>query len=215
MSPSLSTLLAELERAGAEHDAKPGLERADKMLNITRDVGELLTVLVGATKPRRILELGTSNGYSTLWLAEAARLVGGGARVTTVEMSEKKIALAQGNFARAGGLAELIQQESGDAGEFLRELPAASIGFLFLDAGRSHYVEWWPELRRVLAPGGLMMVDNAISHASELEDFMKTVRDDNAGFLTALVPCGKGEWLVFKPTAADFVIELTGKPAAS
>ena len=213
MSPSLSALLAELERAGAENDAKPGIDRADKMLNISRDVGELLTVLVGATKPRRILELGTSNGYSTLWLAEAARLVGGGARVTTVEQAEKKVALARSNFGRAGGLGELIQQETGDAGEYLRDLPAASIGFLFLDAGRAHYVAWWPELRRILAPGGLMIVDNAISHADELAEFMKTVREDSAGFLTALVSAGKGEWLVFKPSAADFAIELTSTPS--
>ena len=213
MSPSLSALLAELERAGAENDAKPGMDRADKMLNISRDVGELLTVLVGATKPRRILELGTSNGYSTLWLAEAARLVGGGARVTTVEQAEKKVALARSNFGRAGGLGELIQQETGDAGEYLRDLPAASIGFLVLDAGRAHYVAWWPELRRILAPGGLMIVDNAISHADELAEFMKTVREDSAGFLTALVSAGKGEWLVFKPSAADFAIELTSTPS--
>jgi predicted O-methyltransferase YrrM len=213
MSPSLATLLAELERAGAENDARPGIDRADKMLNISRDVGELLTVLVGATKPRRILELGTSNGYSTLWLAEAARLVGGGARVTTVEQAEKKVALARSTFSRAGGLGELIQQETGDAGEYLRDLPAACIGFLFLDAGRAHYVDWWPELRRILAPGGLMIVDNAVSHADELAAFMKTVREDSAGFLTALVPAGKGEWLVFKPTAADFAIELTATPS--
>ncbi len=95
----------------------------------------------------------------------------------------------------------------------MRDLPAASIGFLFLDAGRAHYVAWWPELRRVLAPGGLMMVDNAISHREELEDFMRVVREDSAGFLTALVPAGKGEWLVFKPSAADFAIELTASPS--
>ena len=70
------------------------------MLNVTRDTGEFLAVLVRATLARRVLEIGTSNGYSTLWLAEAAIAIGGG--VTTVELGEYKCSLAAANFARSG-----------------------------------------------------------------------------------------------------------------
>jgi predicted O-methyltransferase YrrM len=70
------------------------------MLNITRDTGEFLSALVRATLARRVLEIGTSNGYSTLWLAEAAKAIGG--TVTTVEFSEYKAGLAAANFSRSG-----------------------------------------------------------------------------------------------------------------
>lgn len=70
MTDPLDSLLEELERFGQTHDAATS-ERPRRMLNITRDTGELLAVLVRATLARRVLEIGTSNGYSTLWLARA------------------------------------------------------------------------------------------------------------------------------------------------
>jgi hypothetical protein len=95
----LDTVLVELEQFGKTNDAG-ATERARRMLNITRDTGEFLAVLVKATMARRVLAIGTSNGYSTLWLASAARAIGGA--VTTVELAQYKIALAATNFARAG-----------------------------------------------------------------------------------------------------------------
>src|SRR2546425_2221981 len=73
----LNALLIELEQFGRANDGST-TERPRRMLNITRDTGELLAVLVRATMARRVLEIGTSNGYSTLWLASAARAIGGG-----------------------------------------------------------------------------------------------------------------------------------------
>jgi predicted O-methyltransferase YrrM len=99
VADSLETLKAELERFGQANDAATN-ERPRRMLNITRDTGEFLVVLVRATAARRVLEIGTSNGYSTLWLADAAREIGGS--VTTVEFAEYKIGLASANFARSG-----------------------------------------------------------------------------------------------------------------
>ena len=76
MSEPLETVKSELERFGAANDAATQ-ERSRRMLNITRDTGAFLAVLVRATAARRVLEIGTSNGYSTLWLADAARAIGG------------------------------------------------------------------------------------------------------------------------------------------
>ena len=81
MDDSLDTMKTELQRFGEANDAATN-ERSRRMLNITRDTGEFLAVLVRATAARRVLEIGTSNGYSTLWLADAARAIGG--TVTTV-----------------------------------------------------------------------------------------------------------------------------------
>ena len=82
---ALAALLVELEAFGQQNDATI-TDRPRQMLNITRDTGEFLAVLVQAMSARRVLEIGTSNGYSTLWLAEAARTIGGA--VTTVEQAE-------------------------------------------------------------------------------------------------------------------------------
>jgi predicted O-methyltransferase YrrM len=69
--------------------------------------------------------------------------------------------------------------------------------FIFLDADRSQYTFWWPELQEILRPGGLMVVDNAISHLEELVNFTSLVKV-NPNFETTLVPVGKGELLIWK-----------------
>ena len=193
LHPSLKTLLDELAAFGDTHDGDSA-NRATRMLNITPDTGEFLAVLVKATQARRILEIGTSNGYSTLWLADAAGAIDG--VVTTVEMSPAKVELARANLARAG-LAGRIDQREGDAGALLASLEDDSFDLVFLDSQRSAYLAWWPQLKRVLRAGGLLVVDNATSHAHEMADFTAQVRADD-GFTTSLVPVGKGEFLAVK-----------------
>ncbi|PTT50615.1 O-methyltransferase, partial [Aeromonas sp. HMWF014] len=82
---ALEQLKRELEQFGAYNDSQQQT-RGSKMLNITRDTGELLAVLVQTRGADAVLEIGTSNGYSTLWLAEAVRRLDG--RVTTIELDE-------------------------------------------------------------------------------------------------------------------------------
>lgn len=193
MDPHLKTLLDELAAFGDAHDGDPA-NRAIRMLNITPDTGEFLAVLAKATGARRILEIGTSNGYSTLWLADAVADVGGA--VTTIELAHGKIEMARANFARAG-LDTRITLLEGDAGAMLARLFDASFDLIFLDSQRSAYLDWWLDVRRVLRPGGLLVVDNATSHAEEMADFTATVRADR-GVTTSLVPVGKGEFLAVK-----------------
>ena len=193
MTPELQSLLTELETFGEEND-RTHQERPKRMLNITRDTGEFLAVLVKATQSANILEIGTSNGYSTLWLADAALQTGG--HVTTVEYAEYKIALATRNFERAK-LADQISQIHGEAGALLAGTPTGSVDLLFLDSERSEYVAWWPEVKRVIKPSGLLIVDNATSHAAEMAAFMQLVRHA-PDFTTSLVPVGNGEFLAVK-----------------
>lgn len=188
---TLETLKRELELFGERHDAETA-HHGQRMLNITRDTGEFLGVLVRATGAKRVLEVGTSNGYSTLWLAEAVRDLGG--KVMTLELQESKRMLALANFERAG-LLSWIELVGGDAEATLDKLAPGSIDLLFLDADRSRYQGWWPQLQRLLAPRGLLVVDNALSHAHELADWREEVEADPR-FATSLVPVGKGEWLV-------------------
>lgn len=193
MDPKLKTLLDELAAFGDAHDGDP-VNSSRRMLNITPDTGEFLAVLVKATGARRILEVGTSNGYSTLWLAHAAAPVDGA--ITTIELAPEKIEMARANFARAGVDTRITLLE-GDAGTMLANLFDASFDLLFLDSKRSDYLNWWPDIRRVLRSGGLLVVDNATSHADEMAAFTAAVRADT-GFTTSLVPVGKGEFLAVK-----------------
>lgn len=193
MTESLQVLLSELEHFGDANDAAIA-DRPRRMLNITRDTGEFLSVLVRATSARRILEIGTSNGYSTLWLAIAARSTGG--TVTTVELSDYKVGLARDTFSRSG-LASAITLVQDDAGRVLESAVEASFDLIFLDSERQEYPGWWPHLTRALRRGGLLVVDNATSHPAEMAPFIALVKAD-ANFTTSLVPVGKGEFLAVK-----------------
>jgi predicted O-methyltransferase YrrM len=193
MSNQLQGFRAELEQFGKANDSAM-TERSRRMLNITRDTGAFLALLVRATVARRVLEIGTSNGYSTLWLAEAARGIGGA--VTTIESAEYKVGLATTNFARSG-LASFITLVHGDAGLVLGRTADGAFDLVFLDSERSEYVGWWPHLQRVLRPGGLLVVDNATSHVEEMASFFALVVA-NTHFTTSLVPVGNGEFLAVK-----------------
>ena len=197
MNETLESLKTELEQFGEDND-NANTERSRRMLNITRDTGEFLSVLVRATLARRVLEIGTSNGYSTLWLAEAAQAIGG--TVTTVEFSERKLGLASANFARSG-LMPYITLIHDDAGRVLQYSAASAFDLIFLDSERSEYPGWWPELRRILRPGGLLVVDNATSHTTEMAPFVALVKADPA-FTCSLVPVGKGEFLAVNTTGS-------------
>ncbi|WP_421684074.1 O-methyltransferase [Stutzerimonas urumqiensis] len=189
----LERLKAELERFGREHDAS-AIGRGARLLNITRDTGQFLALLVRATRAADIVEVGTSNGYSTLWLAEATIATGG--RVVTVERAAHKVEQARRTFERSGlaGRIELVHDE---AAAVLARLTEASVDLLFLDSERSQYLAWWPRLRALIRPGGLLVVDNAVSHATEMASFVAAVEADDA-FTTSLVPVGKGEFLAVR-----------------
>ncbi len=193
MEEKLTALMKELESFGSENDARTADHDA-RMLNITPETGAFLALLVRAIKARRILEIGTSNGYSTLWLAYAAQQANG--RVVTVERSSFKADLARRNFERAG-FSAFITLHLAEAGRFYEEQSNSSYEFIFLDSDRSEYTGWWPSLRRILVAGGLLVVDNAVSHEKELRGFVELVRAF-PGYMAALVPVGKGELVILK-----------------
>ena len=193
MDERLYALLEELEAFGAENDARTS-ERKGKMLNITRQAGEFLALLIRATQARRILEISTSNGYSTLWLAYAVQQFGG--QVDTVERSPFKAELARQNFERAG-LSSLIKLHLTEAGRFFEEQSNRSYDFVFLDSDRREYVRWWAVLQRIVTPGGLIVADNAVSHSHELRDFIDLVRA-SPDCMISINPVGKGELIILK-----------------
>lgn len=187
----LTKLLRELEQLGEENDAT--VEQKElKYLNITSDTGEFLAVLIKASAARQALEVGTSNGYSTLWLASALPEDG---HVTTLEVSPYKIEQAARNFKRAN-LAHKITTVQDDASYYISQ-NSEQFDLIFLDADRSKYMEFARQVIVRVRPGGLLVCDNAVSHASEMEEFLRFV--ENTGeFTTVTVPIGKGQFVACK-----------------
>ena len=178
---------AELLTASREHDeAQP--DRLERFRNMEPDTAELLGVLVRATKARRILELGTSNGYSTIWLADAAEATGG--HVVSVEVDASRTDMARGNL-RTAGLIDRVELRVEDAARSLASSQDAEWELVFLDAERPAYVGYLADLVRTLAPGGLLAVDNVRSHAHELTEFTALIEAEPR-LTQTVVPVGAG-----------------------
>lgn len=192
MDRALVAFLDELARFGEDNDARQ-TERPKRMLNITPDTGRLLWILVQAARATRILEVGTSNAYSTIWLADAARATGG--HVITLERNPDKVRLARANLARAG-LADRVGILEGSAAETLATL-TGPFHFVFLDADRANYSTYLDLALPKLQPGGLLVADNVISHAEELTDYLARVKS-NPTLFSVTIPVGKGEEVSLK-----------------
>jgi predicted O-methyltransferase YrrM len=189
----LRTYLQDLYSRGREHD-QAMTDRLERLRNVEPDTAQLLALLVRAIGAARILELGTSNGYSTLWLADAARSVGG--RVLSVDVDGERSAQAAEHIEQAG-LGEHVELRTEDAAVTLASAEDGSCDMIFLDAERPAYPDYWPDLIRVLRPGGLLVVDNVLSHAGEVQAFRGLVSEE-AGVSEALVPTGAGALLVVR-----------------
>lgn len=198
MDEQLTALLDELHNYGVNYDAdKP--DRLDRLRNLEPDTAVLLALLVRATRARRVLELGTSNGYSTLWLADAVRANGG--RLTSVEIDADRSSQAAGNLGRAG-LQSVVELRVQDAAVALKESPDAEWDLIFLDAERPAYPSYWSDLVRTLGPGGLLAVDNVISHADQVAEFRELVNTDER-VSEALAPTGAGLLLIVRDRPAN------------
>ena len=187
-----------LEELEQRDDLEEGLWR------ITEDTGMLFNLILRHSGAKRILEVGTSSGYSTLFLAEAARANGG--KVYTCEMSPFKIKLAKETFERAG-LSDHIELIEGNALEKIEELDGPW-DFVFLDGMKDEYIFYFSTLWPKLRPGGLIVADNMLSHAGVLgiEAYKFTV-DCFEDAASVTVPIGSGDRFTVKLDALQKPIE--------
>ena len=193
MDVALEDFLDGLFRSGRDHDAARD-DRLERLRNVEPETARLLGVLARGLRAERLLELGTSNGYSTIWLADAAQACGGA--LTSVEIDAARVAEAGENLHRAG-LDAFVDLRLEDAQACLAKSADWSWDLIFLDAERSQYVSYWPDLARTLATAGMLIVDNVISHADEVAELRKLVEDDSR-VMDALVPVGAGALLVVR-----------------
>jgi predicted O-methyltransferase YrrM len=169
-------------------DRVDGTPQRRRLRAIAPEVGPFLTTLALAAGARTIVEVGTSAGYSTLWLALAAGRTGG--RVITFEVDPAKVALARTTFADAG-LGELVELQARDGGTGLAELAGAA-DLVFLDAEKDDYERLLEPAIAALRPRGVLVADNLTSHAEDLAAFRRAALSDPrlAGLV---VPIGRGE----------------------
>ena len=191
MDTDTEALLAELHEFGAAHDATKA-DRLERFRNLEPDTARMMSVVARAAGARRVLELGTSNGYSTIWLADTVRATGG--TLITVDIDAVRSRMAAANLERAG-LAGFVELRVQDAAETLRDSADDSWDLVFLDAERPHYVSYWPDLVRTIRPNGLLVVDNVLSHANQVAEFRAIVSADPR-VTDAVVPTGAGALLV-------------------
>ena len=110
-----------------------------------------------------------------------------------MEFAEYKVELASNNFARAG-LSPFVTLVHDDAARLLQRTDQGAYDLIFLDSDHSEYPGWWPDFRRVLRVGGLLIADNATSHVQEMAPFVALVTADRE-FASCLVPLGNGEFV--------------------
>lgn len=187
LSLELRPLLAELEEFGRANDAAEE-DRSQKMLNLERPAAELVHFLLISACRKRILEIGSSNGYSTLWLAAAAR-ANHGRPVISVERDPAKIAKARENLQRAG-LSDWVELVEGDASGVAASI-SGPFDAVFFDADRTSAPEQLTLLLPKLADDVLLIHDNAKSHADQLTPYMTAV-EALPGIAAVVVPVGKG-----------------------
>ena len=186
MNPQLQALLTQLRQQGEDNDARQD-DRRQKMLNLEPETAQLLSFLVRSSKRTRILEIGTSNGYSTCWLAWAAQQTGG--HVTSIDREEHKHALADLNLRQAG-LRELVELRCGNASEIVANLPGP-FDCIFFDADRYSAPTQLALLLPKLTPDVLLLADNALSHPTEIAGYLAAIQALE-GFEQMIIPVGKG-----------------------
>lgn len=180
--------MRELEQMDAtqRREGTPAFERLRQVPSAT---GRFLALSAASTPDGNFIEIGTSGGYSGLWISLACRALG--RTLTTFELAEPKIALATETFSKAG-VDDIVTIVPGDA----RDLVGAQTGvsFCFLDTEKKFYEECYEAVVPNMVSGGILVADNVTSHAGDLAAFLDRAESDER-MDTMVVPVGSGALL--------------------
>ena len=191
--PELSPVLKDIQR-----------EALESYVPIIRpETVNLLQLLIKMNQPKTILEVGAAVGFSANLMAEAA---GDDVRITTIENYEPRIPIANANFKRTGRDNQITLLE-GDAMEILPTLDGP-FDFIFMDAAKGQYINFWPEIKRLIRDGGVVVTDNVLQDGDIIESrfaitrrnrtIHKRMRDylyaltHDEDFSTTILPLGDG-----------------------
>ena len=186
MREDVQKLLKQLEAEGLKHDSTE-TEHSRKFLNLEPATAEVVTMLLRIARVQNLLEIGTSNGYSTIWLAST--IGPGGGRVTSIDRDARKHAMANDNLA-AVDLLRYVDLVLGDATEIAARLPGP-FDCMFFDADRVSAPKQLDFLLPKLSLPALLLADNATSHPDQIAGYLARVEAIN-GISHTIIPVGKG-----------------------
>lgn len=167
-------------------DRIDGTDRMKRLRQIPPETGKFIALQAALAPRGNIIEIGTSAGYSTLWLSLAASQKN--CKVTTFEILKDKAALARETF-KAAGVEERVELIEDDALKHLKDYK--NIPFCFLDAEKEVYSDCYDLVVPNLAPGGILIADNVISHKETLQSVVDNALQDNR-LDAVVIPIGKG-----------------------
>lgn len=146
---------------------------ADEFWNVSHQTGNFISMLIKATGAKNVLELGTSNGYSGLWISDALQYTNG--HLTTLEFWEKRQCLARDYIAKCG-LSDYVTFKIGQAYDIITtELQNEQYDLVFIDANKQEYIKFFEAVHPLLKKGGIILADNITSHAQKVQPFVEAI----------------------------------------
>lgn len=172
------------------------LEKTQKEFwNISRETGLLFNTLIKLMNAKSALEIGTSNGYSGLWISNALKHTGG--KLTTIEYYNKRQSVAVENFKKCG-VSDIIRTLQGSAIPILQALsPDEKFDFVFIDANKSEYVDYFRLVKPHLTDKALIVADNINSHIEKVKSFIEAI-DNDKDFQSEILDISSGLLIAYK-----------------
>ena len=196
MDSRVFRVISRLDRQSEkERSGKARVARSQEMLAITADTGMFFSILLKAIRARRVLEVGTSAGFSTLWLADA---IGKKGRIISIELDPLKIERARKNFKQAG-VDRLIEMRQGSALDVLHTLKG-KFDFVLLDADKENIKKYFDFILPLVRVGGIIAADNMLypeHYRPAMKRYARHV-GSRSNVQSVTVPIGMGEEITIK-----------------
>ena len=162
--------------------------------NISKETGNFINLFLKAMIAKTALEIGTSNGYSSIWIAEALKETGG--HLYTIERWEERADIALNNFKNAE-LSEFISLYKGDACELIKEKIDFNLDFVFIDAQKRQYIDYFRLVHPFLTKGGVIVADNILSHAEKVKEFVDAIKS-HSDYQVEIINLSAGLLIAYK-----------------
>ncbi len=197
----IDQVLKTLEKQAKFEDENPReVEHSEKMLSITRNIGLFYNIFLRSNGAKNILEIGTSVGYSTIWFAEAIKENNGS--IISLEQDLKKIERAKKNLESVG-LTRYVEILQGDALDSLSKISQNSkekFDFIFIDADKERYIQYFDACLPLLKTGGIIGADNIVypeRFGKMMKEYVEHVKN-TPNVRTVTIPIDNGEEITMK-----------------
>ena len=169
--------------------------------NLDRECANFLNTLIKIKNAKNVLEIGTSNGYSGIWILKALKETKG--KLTTVEYWEKRQSVARANFLKCVpevyaeskiGAAVIVLEDMLDE---IKQNKTQKFDFVFIDANKKEYIEYFELIDKMINKGSVILADNILTHYKKVEDYVNALFD-NPSYQSQILPFGAGMMLSYK-----------------